>query len=143
MIKMLHSTWAIIVLLMLVIAVVNAIISLTANKAFKEKDLRIPLFTLIVAHIQLILGLIAVFTSAQFYHLKEIGMGAAMKDSEIRTVVIEHPFIMIIALIVLTIGFSKFKNKATDKEMYKTIAVYYGIALLLVLSRIPWGTWFK
>ena len=140
---MLHSTWAIIVLLMLVIAVVNAIISLTANKAFKEKDLRIPLFTLIVAHIQLILGLIAVFTSAQFYHLKEIGMGAAMKDSEIRTIVIEHPFTMIIALIVLTIGFSRFKNKATDKEMYKTIAVYYGIALLLVLSRIPWGTWFN
>ncbi len=143
MIKMLHSTWAIIVLLMLVIAVVNAIISLTSNKAFKEKDLRIPLFTLIVAHIQLILGLLALFTSAQFHHLKEIGMGAAMKDSEIRAIVIEHPFTMIIAIIALTIGFSKFKNKATDKEMYKTIAIYYGIALLLVLSRIPWGTWFN
>jgi len=143
MIKMLHSTWAIVVLLMLLIAVGNAIVSLVSNKPFKEKDLRIPLFTLIVSHIQLILGLIAVFTSAQFHHLREIGMGAAMKDPEIRTVVIEHPFIMIIALIVLTIGFSKFKNKATDKEMYKTIALYYGIALLLVLSRIPWGTWFN
>ncbi len=143
MIKMLHSTWAMVVLLMLVIAVINAIVSLTSNKPFKEKDLRIPLFTLVVVYIQLMLGLTAVFTSAQFHHLKEVGMGAAMKDSDIRMVVIEHPLMMIIALIVMTVGFLKFKNKSTDKEMYKTIAVYYGIALLLVLSRIPWGNWFN
>ncbi len=143
MIKMLHSTWAIVVVLMLVIAVVNAVYSLFSNKPFKEKDLRIPLFALIVSVIQLILGLIAVFSSAQFHHLKEIGMGAAMKDHEIRFVVIEHPTMMIIAVIVLLIGFSKFKNKATDKEMYRTISIYYGIALLLVLSRIPWEQWFN
>jgi heme A synthase len=143
MIKMLHSTWAMVVLLMLVISVINAIISLTSGKPFKEKDLRIPLFTLIVAHIQLILGLITVFSSAQFHHLKEIGMGAAMKDSDIRMIVIEHPIIMIVSIIIITIGFKKLKNKSTDKEMFKTIAVYYGIGLLLVLSRIPWGQWFN
>ncbi len=142
MIKMLHSFWAILTLLMLVIAVVNAIISLTSNKDFKEKDLRIPLFTLIVTHIQLILGLIVLFGSAHFTFLKDNGMGAVMKNAEARLFIVEHPLIMIIATVLVTIGFKNLKNKSTDKQMFKSIAIYYGIALLLVLSRIPWGQWF-
>ena len=59
MIKMLHSGWAYITLIVLIFAVVNAIIGLSSKKDFKEKDLRIPLFTLIVSHIQLIIGIIA------------------------------------------------------------------------------------
>lgn len=139
---MLHSIWAYITLLMLIIAVVNAIISLTSNKGFKAKDLRIPLFTLIVTHIQLILGLIALFSSAHFNFLKDNGMGAVMKNAEARLFIVEHPLMMIIAVILITVGFKKLKKKSTDKEMFKTIAIYYGIALLLVLSRIPWSQWF-
>jgi hypothetical protein len=30
--------------------------------------------------------------------------------------------------------------EATDK--FKTIAIFYGLGLLLILSRIPWGQWF-
>jgi len=140
---MLHSGWAYITLLILIIAVVNAIIGVNSNKEFKEKDLRISLFALIVAHIQLLIGLVAYFTSAQFALLKEHGMGAAMKDPEIRLVVMEHPLMMILAVILITVGFSKHKNKSTDKAMFKTIALYYGVALVLVLSRIPWDKWFN
>ena len=63
MLKMLHSGWAYIALIVLVVAVVNAAIGFFSKKNFQEKDLRIPLFTLIVYHIQLILGLIAYFAS--------------------------------------------------------------------------------
>ena len=142
MIKMLHSIWAYIALLMLIIAVVNAIISLTSNKGFKAKDLRIPLFTLIVTHIQLILGLIALFSSAHFNFLKDNGMGAVMKNAEARLFIVEHPLMMIIAVILRSPSRKQLKKKSTDKEMFKTIAIYYGIALLLVLSRIPWNQWF-
>ena len=143
MITMLHSGWAYITLLILIIAVVNAIIGVTSNKEFQEKDLRIPLFALIIAHIQLIIGLVAYFTSAQFAILKENGMGAAMKDPEIRLVVMEHPLMMILAVILITVGFSKHKNKSSDKAKFKTIALYYGVALLFILSRIPWDQWFN
>ena len=89
MIKMLHSGWAYITLIVLVFAVVNAIIGLSSKKDFKEKDLRIPLFTLIVSHIQLIIGIIAFFVSAQFQFLRENGMGVAMKEPEIRLAIVE------------------------------------------------------
>ena len=143
MITMLHSGWAYITVLILIIAVANAIIGVTSNKEFQEKDLRIPLFALIIAHIQLLIGLLAYFTSAQFALLKEQGMGGAMKDPEIRLVIMEHPLMMILAVVLITVGFSKHKNKSTDKAKFKTIALYYGVALLFVLSRIPWGQWFS
>jgi len=140
---MVHSGWAYITLIILVFAVFNAIKGLKSNKEFTDKDLRISLFTLIVAHIQLIIGLIGYFTSTQFAFMRENGMGAVMKDSDMRLFVVEHPLMMILAIVLITMGFSKHKNKTDDKSKFKTIAVYYGIALLFVLSRIPWGQWFQ
>ncbi len=142
MLKMLHSGWAYIALIVLIVAVVNAAIGFFSKKDFKEKDLRIPLFTLIVYHIQFILGLIAFFASAQFAYLKSNGMGASMAQPEIRMMVVEHPLMMILAIILITMGFSKHKKQSTDNGKFKTIFIYYGIALLFVLSRIPWNQWF-
>jgi len=139
---MTHSGWAYIALLILIVAFINAIIGLTSNKEFKDKDLRVSLFTLIIAHIQLIIGFIAYFTSDYFTSLVENGMGATMKDAVVRLFVVEHPLMMILAVIFITIGFSKHKSKTTDKTKFKTIAIFYGIALLLVLTRIPWNHWF-
>ncbi len=141
MIKMLHSGWAYITLLVLIFAFVNVLIGLTSKKEFKDKDLRISLFTLIVAHLQLIIGFIAFFVSAQFSYVLDNGMGAAMKEPEIRLIVLEHPLMMILAIAAITVGFSKHKRQTTDNGKFKTIAVYYGIALIFVLSRIPWSQW--
>jgi hypothetical protein len=141
MIKMLHSGWAYITLLVLIFAVVNVLIGLTSKKEFKDKDLRISLFTLIVTHLQLIIGFIAFFVSAQFAYVLDNGMGAAMKEPEIRLFVLEHPLMMILAIAAITVGFSKHKRQTTDNSKFKTIAVYYGIALIFVLSRIPWSQW--
>jgi len=141
MIKMLHSGWAYITLIILIFAVVNAIIGLNSKKEFTDKDLRISLFTLIVAHIQLIIGFIAFFVSAQFEYVLDNGMGAAMKEPTIRLFVVEHPLMMILAIVLITMGFSKHKKQNTDKGKFKTIALYYGLGLLFVLSRIPWSQW--
>ena len=141
MIKMLHSGWAYITLIILIFAVVNALIGLTSKKEFKDKDLRVSLFTLIVAHLQLIIGFIAYFLSAQFAFVLDNGMGAAMKEPDIRLFIVKHPLMMILAITVITIGFSKHKKQTTDNGKFKTIALYYGIGLIFVLSRIPWSQW--
>ena len=142
MLKMIHSGWAYITLIILIFAVYNAIKGLTSKKEFEDKDLRISLFTLIVAHIQLILGFIAYFTSDYFSSLVENGMGASMKDAVVRLFAVEHPLMMILAIVLITVGFSKHKKKTTDKDKFKTIAIFYGIALLFILSKIPWSHWF-
>ena len=142
MIKTVHSYWAYLAVLLLVIAVVNAIIGLSQNKKFTDKDLRISLFTLIVIHIQLILGFVVYYVSPYYESMREMGMGATMKDAGVRLYTVEHPLMMILAIILITIGFSKHKKQTTDKGKFKTLAIFYGLGLLFVLSRIPWSQWF-
>ena len=110
MMKIIHSYWAYLVVLLLILAVVNSIIGLTKNKKFTDKDLRISLFSLITIHIQLLLGFVVYFLSTFFDSMREIGMGATMKDSGLRLYIIEHPLMMVLAVILITIGFSKHKK---------------------------------
>lgn len=139
---MIHSYWAYIVLIILIIAVVNALLGFTSKKEFKAKDLRISLFTLIATHIQLVIGFIAYYNSTFYESMRSMGMGEVMKNSELRKPLVEHPIMIIIAIALITIGFSKHKKKTTDTAKFKTISIFYGIALLLILAVIPWNVWF-
>ncbi|MDH3322797.1 MAG: hypothetical protein OEM04_07390, partial [Flavobacteriaceae bacterium] len=67
---------------------------------------------------------------------------ASMKDSVVRLFSVEHPLMMILAIVLITVGFSKHKKKTTDSAKFKTLSIFYGLALLLVLSKIPWAYWF-
>jgi len=68
--------------------------------------------------------------------------GAVMANKATRLLAVEHPFIMILAVVLITMGWSKHKKKTEDEAKFKTFTVFYGLALLLVLSRIPWNNWF-
>jgi hypothetical protein len=131
-----HSGWAYLALILLVVAVVNAIIGFTSKKEFTAKDRKIALFGLIGSHVQLLVGLILYFVSP-------LGLaGFSMKVAEARLTSLEHPLINVVALVLITIGWSKHKKAATSELKFKSFAVFYTIGLLLILSRIPWNLWF-
>ena len=142
-VKLLHSYWAYLVLLILVLATFNAIFKFIGKKEYHAKDFRISLFTLIVSHIQLLIGLLLYFVSPRFNLFSDMGMGEIMKDSVNRLYLAEHPLINILALVLITIGYSKHKKKLTSISKFKVIAIFYTIALVLFLSRIPWNSWFS
>lgn len=137
----LHSYFAYIVLAILVIATVNAISGWLGKREFRfDKDLRVSLFALILSHTQLLIGLALYFTSAKGLNaIQELGMGEL--NSTARLLALEHPLINIIALALITIGWSKHKKKTEDNSKFKTISIFYGLGLLLILSRIPWSQW--
>ena len=137
-----HSYWAYLVVLVLITASVNAIAGFFMNKEYGATNFRIALFTLIVAHIQLLIGLVLYFVSPHFSKFSAMGMGGVMKDSISRLNLVEHPLVMIIAIVLITMGYSKHKKKLTSKPKFKILAIFYTIALILVLSRIPWNMWF-
>lgn len=132
-----HSGWAYLALLLLVVAVVNAIIGINPNKEFTPKDRKISLFGLIATHIQLVIGLILYFVSP-------LGLAAfgQMSDKALRLTSLEHPLTNVIAIVLITIGWSKHKKAVESKAKFKAIALFYGLGLLLILSRIPWSLWF-
>lgn len=134
-----HSYLAYAALALLVLATINAILGLTSKKLFTDKDLRISLFTLIICHIQLLVGLIVYFVSEKGF--KAFAIEGAMKNSELRLTMLEHPLINIIALALITMGWSKHKKEESNNGKFKKIAIFYTLGLVLILSRLPWSSW--
>ncbi|MNI98095.1 hypothetical protein D3C73_1568690 [compost metagenome] len=64
-----------------------------------------------------------------------------MKDPTLRLKIIEHPLTMIIAIVLITIGYSKAKKMENSRKANQTVVIFYIIGLILMLARIPWGTW--
>jgi hypothetical protein len=139
--KTIHSYWAYLALLILVIAVVNALIGISSKKEFGAKDLRVSLFGLIFSHIQLLIGLILYFVSPWFQQWSALGMGGVMKDAQTRLYLVEHPFTNIIAIVLITMGWSMHKRQTLDAKKFSRIGIFYTLGLLLLLSRIPWDAW--
>jgi hypothetical protein len=142
-IQMLHSYLAYVALAILFLAVANAITGLISNRMFTMgKDLRLSLFALILCHIQLLVGLVLYFVSPSgLSAIQEFGMGGL--TSAARLLAVEHPFINILAIVSITVGWSRHKKFVEGDKKFKSIAIYYGIGLVLILSRIPWGQWFN
>lgn len=138
--QMIHSYWAYLVLTMIIIASFNALAKYFSGKEFHAIDFRISLFTLIVSHIQLLIGLVLYFVSPNgFKNISANGMGGL--DSFGRLLAVEHPFVGILAVAFITIGYSKHKKKLTSTPKFKVLSIFYTLGLLLVLSRIPWSNW--
>lgn len=136
----LHSYWAYLVLFVLMLSTGIALVKSFSEKEYSPKDFRIALFTLIVSHIQLLIGLILYFVSPRFDLWSELG-GGVMGNALARLYLVEHPFVNIIAVALITIGYSKHKKKLTSQGKLKVLAIFYSIALVLLLSRIPWSAW--
>jgi uncharacterized BrkB/YihY/UPF0761 family membrane protein len=141
--QFLHSYWAYLVLLIVVLATFNALVGYFSKKEYSPKDFRISLFALIVTHLQLVIGLLLYFVSPLgMKAISNNGMSTVMKDSMLRLNAVEHPLIMILVVVFITIGYSKHKKKLVSTPKFKMLAIFYSIALILMLSRIPWNQWF-
>ncbi len=142
-VQFLHSWWAYLLVLIVVIATINALTGFFGNREYQPKDFRLALFALIVTHIQFLIGLILFFVSPNALGaIRNNGMGEVMKDSTMRLLAVEHPTIMILMVVLITIGYSKHKKKLVSKPKFKMLAIFYTLATVLMLSRIPWGQWF-
>lgn len=137
----LHSYWAFAVLVLLLLASLNAFLGLSAKRAFLPKDRQIALLALIFTHLQFVFGLVLLFTSPKLEAAKALGMGGLMKNGELRQLLVEHPLINLIAIILITIGWSTHKRAEDSTVKFKKIAIFYAIGLVLLLSRIPWNQW--
>ena len=133
MIKHAHSGLRWVVLALLVYATINAFLKWRKGATFTEGDRKLNLFTLIFTHIQLLTGVALYFMSN-----KVVMDGASMKDSVLRFFLLEHPFMMVLAVILITVGYSKSKKLKESVAKFKTSFILFALALLALLAGIPW-----
>ena len=136
-----HSGLRWVLLILLVISIVN---TLTRKDLFEKKDRLIYLFSMVSAHIQLVLGITLYFLSSKVQFME-----GWMKTALYRFYGMEHLIGMLLAIVLITIGHIKYKKKKENSAKHKTVMVYYAIGLLVILLFIPWpfrpglmGSWF-
>jgi hypothetical protein len=133
-----HSGWAYLALLLIVIVVFNSFSGWFSKREFTKKDRLIALAGLIAAHIQLVVGFIIYVISPK--GLESFGQ---MEDADLRLTSLEHPLVNILAIVLITIGWSRHKKAVASDLKFKSIFVFYLLGLVLILIRIPWNTWFS
>lgn len=134
----LHSLTRWLVLASLLYAIINSYRGWLYHKPWLKSDDIIRHTTATVAHIQLILGGWLYFISPIVIYFLH-NFSTAVHDRIIRFFGMEHITMMLIGITVITIGSVKAKRKTTDREKFKTIAIWFTIALLIILSSIPWS----
>lgn len=131
MLKHAHSGLRWVALILLVYAVVNAIIK-KKNGTYTDKDKLVSILTLSFVHVQVVIGFVLYFLQGRYKGFSE------MSESVTRLYALEHPLTMLIAAVLITIGHSKSKKATEDGKKFKLTYLFFGIGLLLILSRIPW-----
>jgi len=134
----LHSLVRWLVLVSLLFAVYRGFRGWRSGSAFSAFDNSVRHLTATIAHIQLMLGLwlyfISPLTDYFLHHFKE-----AVHERTLRFFGMEHSLMMFVAIVVITIGSAKARRKPTDNEKYKTMALWYTVGLLLILTSVPWA----
>lgn len=129
----LHSVNRWIVLVLIILALVKSFSGWFGKREFTASDKKTALFALIFTHVQMLLGFALYFISP----LVSFEEGAL--ESEVyRFYTVEHFSMMIIAIVIITLGFSLSKRASDGITKFKRVAVFYLIGLLIMLSSIPW-----
>jgi hypothetical protein len=123
----LHNALRWVILILLLLVLVQALMK-------NENIRKTSLWLLIASHLMLLIGLYQYFTGSFGLQLiTSSSMGDVMKNKVARFWAVEHISSMLIAIILITIARSRSKNLR-----YTAAAVLYTIALLLILSAVPW-----
>ncbi|WP_306567764.1 hypothetical protein [Flavobacterium lindanitolerans] len=133
----LHSTLRWLVLISLIVALYKAYRCYFQKTAFTKTDNAIRHWTATIAHLQLMVGMTLYFQSPIIkYFLKNFS--AAKENFDLLFFGLIHSSLMLIAVIIITIGSAMAKRKTLDNEKFKTMLIWYGLALFLIFIAIPW-----
>lgn len=121
-----HSGWRWIVLILILTAILQALLQ-------PGKKTKLPLFAMIATHLQLVIGIILYFISPKVLFAAE-----TMKVALNRFYTVEHTTLMLLAVVLITLGYGKWKRADTAENGSKKVLTYYLIGLVLILAGIPW-----
>lgn len=142
----LHSSFRYIVLLFIVLTIIDSAIGLAKGKDYSKSSKLFALLGLIFSHVQLLVGLVLYFIGDRGFKIFTSVEGF-MSIPTARFFAVEHISTMIIAIALITVGYSKAKRMNESAGKFKTQLIFYGIGLVLIFAMIPWpfmkdfGSW--
>jgi hypothetical protein len=134
----LHSILRWIVLFVGIFAIVRAFRGWFGKKVWTEREAQVGLAFTASVDVQVVVGLLLYLFFSPITTGAFSDFGAAMSDSGTRYFLVEHSLMMLAALVLAHVGRARAKKAATDEGKYRASAIFYSLALLLILLGIPW-----
>lgn len=126
-----HSGLRWLALILLLAAVFVSMQKRSGQAGYTDGDRKLYLFSLISVHTQLLIGLVLFFISPKV----DFSM---MSDKIYRFYTAEHSVGMLIAIALITVGYSKHKRLSGSAAKHKAVFTFYAIGLIVILASIPW-----
>ena len=138
----LHSYLRWILLVLLLASIIKSYSGWNSKKALSAGDKKLWLFTMISAHTTLLIGLILILFGRIGIFTTTLPEGVhVMKDRYFRFFWVEHPLMMIIGIVLITIGRGQVKKSIPDTVKYQKAFWFFLLALVVILASIPWPSW--
>ncbi|MFY9154188.1 MAG: hypothetical protein WAO52_19365 [Prolixibacteraceae bacterium] len=134
-----HDTLRWLLLISMLITTGKYLAGWLGKKSWTKADNLIGVIFTSLMDLQLLTGLILYFFLSPVTKMAMSDFGAAMKDADLRFYAVEHLTMMLIAVVLVHIGRAKSKKAKPDVAKFKTGAIFFLIAFVVILAAIPWG----
>ncbi len=136
MLLYLHSIIRYFILFFALIVAAQSLIGMMGKKQFGKGNKMFALALLIFCDLQLVFGLILYYTFVISSGMLKSGM--VMKDPASRFWAVEHSVGMIVAIILVHIGYAVAKKPIDNEKKFKRLFWCSFIALCIFVATIPW-----
>ena len=133
-----HNMFRWLVLITLILAILFALFGWFGKREWSKKDNLAGWVLTIFMDIQFLVGIILYAFISPITKVAFNDFGAAMKNPDLRFYAVEHILMMIIALVLVHIGRAKSKKAMVSWKKHRISAIYYLMALVIVMAGIPW-----
>ncbi|MEM9834768.1 MAG: hypothetical protein AAF944_29370 [Bacteroidota bacterium] len=133
----LHSVFRWLVLAALLLAIYRAGRGYFGKTPFTSIDNKIRHWTATIAHIQLIIGILLYVKSPIISYFWS-NSSNPIDSVEPLFFGLYHLGFMLLSVVVLTIGSAKAKREKSNKAKFRTMFIWFSVALLIIFLAIPW-----
>jgi hypothetical protein len=134
----LHSILRWLVIIAALFAIIRSITGLSFKRGWMQMDDQAGFWFTMFLDIQVLLGILLYFFLSPTTTNALQNFSAAMSNAATRFFAVEHVLGMVIAVVIAHIGRSLSKKAPTALQKHRRAAIWYSLAVLIILASIPW-----
>ena len=125
----LHAIWRWVLLAAGAVVVLRALIGWLGRRPWTRLDDQLGMIYTMAVDIQFLIGLILWFVEP--FNVRHLPV--AMSNPLLRFYLLEHPILMLVALVLAHIGRGRSHGAGTDVKKHRIAFIFYGLSLLVIV----------
>jgi hypothetical protein len=134
----LHSWLRWVVILLGLLAIARGVSGRAAGRSWLPADSSRGRLYVAALDAQVLVGLVLYLFLSPMLSMARADLGAAMANGRVRFWVVEHLFMMVVAVALAHVGSVRIRRASSDGARFARAALFYGLSLAAVLIGSPW-----